>query len=180
RVRREERGKLAHERRLLAVGREGVPFPALRDAQRRAELVDLARREQRRVIQRVARERKSPALDRVGEDDDGFVADAPRLLERVEDDPEVVTTAIGDELSERRAAEVAEQAIEHPVGSAFTIGDEGLAESARRETEQSLVVDVRHRVQLRAEPFPSRLCEELLALASPRELDHIPPACLET
>src|SRR5882724_12645882 len=93
--------------------------------------------------------------------------------------PEVVAAAIGDELCERRVADVAEKAIEHPVGPALAVGDERLAESARREAEQPLVRDVRQRVEPRAEPRPAGLREELLKLAAPRELDDVPAARFE-
>ena len=66
----EERRQPLHELGLRAARRERRPTrrPA-RDAERLPQLVDLALREERAVIERIAGERKPPALDGVGEDD---------------------------------------------------------------------------------------------------------------
>ena len=67
---------------LRRAGREARPLVAGRHAERPAQRLDLRRRGDRRVIERIAGERQAPALDRVGQDHGRPVALAARPRRR--------------------------------------------------------------------------------------------------
>src|SRR5262249_49234311 len=175
----EERRQPPYELGLFAVGREPVPLAALVDAERRAQLVDLALREQHRVVEGIAGEREPPPLDCAGQDDRGPVAHLPGRVERLDEQPEIVAPDVGDELRERGIARVGEQPVERAVDAAAVGRTERLAHGSGRQAQEPLILGVRHYLQALAQSLAAAPVEDGLQLASPPELAHAPARGLE-
>ena len=151
-------------------GREAVPLRVGREPDLGAEGLDLGRREQRGVVERVARDREAPALHRVGEHD----ARVGRL--RV-----AGAVGVGEDL-EIVAAEVLHQRGEVVVRHAghgrrhlgVGAGEEPLAQLGAAEGEERLVLLVRHVVDVATQVLAARPGEGLLQQVPVLRLDDVP------
>jgi len=107
-----------------------------------AQRGDLLARQQRRVVTRVARDRETPALDGVGEDDTRPIGHLVALPVGVEQRLDVVAAEIGDERPELVVVDVGDERLD--VGG--RVGEELLAQRAAGQPEQRLVLLVGHEV----------------------------------
>jgi len=120
------------------------------------------------VVQGIGRDRQAPALDRVGEDHDRAIAVVVSLVQRAEHRAEIMSADVGDDRRKLLIGHVAEQAIEIGI-------DERLAHRRRRQSDESLVLAVRHRLEAATQRLAAALPEHRGRSPAPAQIDH-PPA----
>ena len=126
------------------------------------------------MVHGIARERQSPPLDRLRQDDARALSLFPRLIERVENESEIVPAHVGHRGGQRLVGEIPQRAVQRGVHLSARRRDERLPHRAGGAPQQRLVFRVRHRLEARPQTFPTALGEKCLEPPSPAQLDDAP------
>ncbi len=127
------------------------------------------------MVERVAGDRETPPLDRVGEHDARAVGDLVALPIRVEQAAEVVAGEVGHERSQLLIADPVDECPQL-VGA---VVDEARPQPRAVEPEERLVPLVLHRVDVGAERIAARAGERVLEQRAVLRLDDVPPGAAE-
>ena len=123
------------------------------------------------MVERVAGDGQAPSLDRVGEHDARPVGDLVATSVAADELGEIVTGEVLHEGGEVVVAVLVHECSERRARPQ----EEPLAQLRARQTEQGLVLLVRHAVDVPAELVTSRLLERSLQLRAVLRLDDVPP-----
>ena len=176
RRRGEERRQRAKVAGLRRVGGELGPLLTGPDTQGRAHRLDLRRAGDHRVVERITGERQPPALDRVREDHRRSIALLPGRSIRLEDEGEVVAADVADQGRQGVVGDVGQQPVELRVDAAVGDADQRLAQPARGQPQEPLILGDRHRLEPRAQALAARPREARLQSPAPAGLVDAPAA----